>query len=112
MFSFLEQHNDGSWWYEPRLHATFETKEEVDKYFQNVWARYVDPNRPYMAFEHEEPLYQVHATCTQDFKVFEFGGLIRWPKNMEGVLMSQYTKNPYKTAEEYKKNDGELMYVY
>lgn len=92
MFSFLEQHNDGSWWYEPRLHATFETKEEVDKYFQNVWARYVDPNRPYMAFEHEEPLYQVHATCTQDFKVFEFGGLIRWSKNMEGFLCHNIRK--------------------
>ena len=89
MFSFIEQHIDGSWWYEPQMHATFDTKEDVDKYFQNVFAKYVDSERPYKAFEHNTPLYQEHATCTFDFKVFSFGGIILWPKELEGTLLDR-----------------------
>jgi len=89
MYSFIEQHIDGSWWYNPRLNATFETKEEVDKYFQNFFSKYIDSERPYKAFEHEEPLYQKHATYTFDFKVFELGGVIFWPKGLEGTLSNR-----------------------
>lgn len=84
MFSLLEQHKDGSWWYHPG--ATFETEEEVEKYFQETFGTY-DPDRPHMTFEHDEPMFQEYSTCTFDFKTFHFGGMIHWPKSLEGTFL-------------------------
>lgn len=76
MYSLLEQHIDGSWWYHPG--DTFETEEEVEQCFQRIYGHWSP--------EHAEPLCQDYATCTFDFKVFEFGGIIQWPKALKGTI--------------------------
>jgi hypothetical protein len=83
MFSLLEQHIDESWWYHPG--DTFETETEVEQRFQEEFGTY-DPERPHMAFEHNEPLCQDQSTCTFDFKTFEFGGMVFWPKALKGTF--------------------------
>ena len=83
MYSLLEQHKDGSWWYHPG--DTFETPEEVEECFHETFDHFA-PDRPHKCFEHTEPMFQEFATCTLDFKVFHFIGVIPWPKNMEGEL--------------------------
>ena len=80
LYSLLEQHKDGSWWYHPGF--TFDTPEEVEECFK----KYFDDSRPHMVFEHEEPMYQKHSTSTYDLKTFDFGGLIHWPKRLEGTF--------------------------
>lgn len=80
MFSLLEQHKDGSWWYHPGF--TFETKEEVEECFLRVFR--LDPKRPHKCFEHEEPMFQEHSTSTFDFKTFDFGGMVLWPESRKG----------------------------
>lgn len=89
MYSLLEQHRDGSWWYHPGY--TFETEEEVEQCFQKEFGHFA-PNRPHRAFKHDEPLLQDYSTCTFDFKVFEFGGIIRWPKALSGTPMREYRR--------------------
>lgn len=84
MYSLLEQHVDGSWWYHPGY--TFETEEEVEQCFQQAYGHWA-PDRPHRTFKHDEPLFQEYSTCTCDFKVFEFGGMIHWPKALSGTLM-------------------------
>ena len=88
MYSLLEQHKDGSWWYHPG--DTFETEEEVEQRYQETFGLY-DP-RPHRVFKHDEPLCQDYATDTFDFKVFEFGGMIHWPKALSGTPMSLYRR--------------------
>lgn len=83
MFSLLEQHKDGSWWYHPG--DTFDTEEEVEKCFQETY--WWDPERPHMTFEHDETMFQEYSTCTFDFKTFHFGGMIHWPKSLEGTFL-------------------------
>ena len=79
LFSVLEQHVDGSWWYHPGL--TYATKEEAEQGFlEHFWW---DKGRPHMIFEHTEPLCQEISTCTRNFKTFDFQGLIKWPKEKE-----------------------------
>ena len=80
MFSLLEQHVDGSWWYHPG--DTFETEAEVEQCFQEGIGRF-DPDRPHQAFEHQEPLCQERSTCTFDFKTFMWGGMIFWPAELK-----------------------------
>ena len=80
MYSLLEQHNDGSWWYHPG--KTYDTPERVEEAFKKSF--WYDLDRPHRVFEHTEPLYQDFSTCTRNFKVFEFGGIIMWPKVMMG----------------------------
>ena len=83
MFSLLEQHKDGSWWYHPG--DTFDTEAEVEQRFQETFGRFA-PDRPHMAFEHTEPMCQELATCTFDFKTFHFGGKIFWPQSLKGTF--------------------------
>lgn len=87
MYSLLEQHIDGSWWYHPG--DTFETEVEVEQCFQRKYGHW-SPDRPHKAFKHAEPLCQDYATCTFDFKVFEFGGIIHWPKASSGTPIGEY----------------------
>lgn len=83
MFSLLEQHRDGSWWYHPG--DTFDTAEEVEQCFQEKYG-HNDPERPHKIFEHDEPMFQEYSTCTFDFKTFWFGGMVHWPKTLKGTF--------------------------
>ena len=74
MFSLLEQHTDGAWWYHPGL--TFNSPEEVEAAFKSHF--WWDLSRPHMVFEHKTPLYQTYPTSTRDFKTFNLFGLIVW----------------------------------
>jgi hypothetical protein len=74
MFSLLEQHIDGTWWYHPG--TTFNTPEEVDGAFKRIF--WWDLSRPHMVFEHKTPLYQKYSTCTLDFKKFSHLGVVVW----------------------------------
>lgn len=85
MFSLLEQHKDGSWWYHPG--CTFNTPEEVEECFKDEFKMH--PDRPHMCFKHDEPMFQEFATYTNDFKTFHFLGIIHWPKSREGELLKQ-----------------------
>lgn len=77
MYSLLEQHNDGTWWYHPGM--TYDTPEEVEEGFRaSFWW---DIDRPHRAFEHKKPLPQEYATYTRDFKSFENCGAIEWMDN-------------------------------
>lgn len=87
MVSIVEQHKDGSWWYHPG--QTWDSREEAEEGYKKFWGKY-HPERPVQFFEHDEPMYQRCATCTFDFKVFHFGGMIRWPKAHEGELLRKY----------------------
>ena len=84
MVSIVEQHVDGSWWYHPG--ETWATMAEAQEGYKEFWGKW-HPERPYRLFEHDEPMCQQMATCTFDFKVFHFGGMIRWPKAREGELL-------------------------
>lgn len=79
LYSLLEQHKDGSWWYHPGF--TFDTPEEADQCFRENFPN--DP-RPHKVFEHEEPMFQEFSTSSYDLKTFDFGGLIHWPKAQSG----------------------------
>ena len=85
MFSLLEQHKDGSWWYHPG--CTFNTPEDVEECFQDEFNMH--PDRPHMCFKHDEPMFQEFATCTNDFKTFHFLGIIHWPKSRDGELLKK-----------------------
>ena len=76
MFSLLEQHIDGTWWYHPRPRSTFDTPEEVEEAFKKIF--WWDLSRLHMVFEHSKPLFQRYSTYTRDFKVFLFDDIIRW----------------------------------
>lgn len=75
MYSLLEQHKDGSWWYHPG--HTFDTEEEVEACFQRSF--WWDLTRPHKAFKHDKPLFQEYSTCTTDGgETFRFAGAILW----------------------------------
>lgn len=85
MYSLLEQHRDGTWWYHPG--DTFETETEVEQRFQESFRH--DQDRPHRTFKHDEPLFQDYATCTYNFRTFEFGGMIHWPKSLKGTFVGR-----------------------
>ena len=73
MFSILEQHKDGSWWYHPG--NTFETQEEAasegwDHYGSGC---YLTP-RNYRIIEHQKPFPQDMARCSFDCVHFNLAG--------------------------------------
>jgi hypothetical protein len=86
MYSVLEQHRNGAWWYHPGY--TFGSEKEAEQCFQDVFGN-MAPERPHRIFEHEEPLYQEQPTCTFDFKTFEFSGKIFWPESLKGTYVGQ-----------------------
>ena len=82
MFSLLEQHNDGSWWYHPG--CTYNTREEAEERFKKSF--WWDLTRPHFVFEHTEPLPQDCSTCTKNGgQTFHCCGLVKWPKELEGT---------------------------
>lgn len=76
MFSALEQHTDGAWWYHGN---TFDTKEEAET-FVSKWIWW-DQDRPKMIFEHEKALPDSRSLCTRNFIEFSnVGGMVVWNK--------------------------------
>lgn len=74
LYSVLEQHLDGSWWY--HLGWTFETREAAEqKIREGLW---FDPQRPMRLFEHHRPFPQDHGRYTRDLKTFGIAGYIDW----------------------------------
>lgn len=77
LYSVLEQHADGSWWYHPGF--TRETRAEAElKSAHSIWW---DLERPRRIFEHEFPFPQDHAICTTDFENFSLAGDIIWTRS-------------------------------
>ena len=87
LYSLLEQHKDGSWWYHPG--STFNTPEEAEEHFAKEFQ--FDPLRPHKVFKHEEPMFQEYSTSTFDFIKFDFGGYVHWPKKYEGTFANRCT---------------------
>lgn len=83
MFSVLEQHIDGSWWYHPgySFHTEEEAKQRAEEFSKN------HDNRITKVFEHTEPMFQKYSTCTRDFEIFEFQGIVEWPANLAGSFV-------------------------
>lgn len=81
MYSCLEQHESGDWWYHPGF--TFDSAQAAeDKFAKAFWW---DPQRPHRILEHEHPFPQDGSIYTTDFENFGFGGLITWTKS-KGTL--------------------------
>lgn len=74
IYSVLEQHKDGAWWYHPGY--SYDTEEKA-KQEADAFSKRFD-NRPTMVFSHEVPLPQEYSTCTCDFSTFGFAGAILW----------------------------------
>ena len=82
MYSLLEQHIDGSWWYHPG--DTFETEEEVENAFRKRF--WWDLERPHRSFKHDKPLLQEHSTCLmRNGEAFGFGGMVLWTEK-QGLI--------------------------
>lgn len=84
MYSVLEQHTDGCWWY--HRGETYETKKEADDRGRELYGsgRYLKP-RPYVTLEHKKPFPQDIDRCTRDFVNFNFaGGYLFSLKDEEG----------------------------
>ena len=73
MYSLIEQHKNGSWWYHPG--HTFATREEAEECFKRSF--WWDLDRPHDIIEHDEPLFQEYSTYTTDGKTFGFCGDIK-----------------------------------
>ena len=72
MYSLLEQHNDGSWWYHPGW--TFKSEKEAEEKFKKSF--WWDEKRPHKIIRHTVPIEQDYSTCTWDFHTFWFGGVV------------------------------------
>lgn len=73
MFSILEQHKDGSWWYHPG--ATYRTWDKADAEAEKLYwsGKHLTP-RPYKIIEHQKPFPQDMARCSFDCVHFSFAG--------------------------------------
>jgi len=70
MYSFLEQHNDGSWWYHPG--CTYETEGKAKQGFKKMF--WWDLDRPHKIISHSIPFPQDISRCTFDMVHFNFAG--------------------------------------
>ena len=73
MFSILEQHNDGSWWY--HIGKTYDTRDEAETKGHELFGgeSFLKP-RPYKVIEHTKPFPQDMARCSFDCVHFHFAG--------------------------------------
>lgn len=70
MYSYLEKHNDGSWWYHRR---SYETKEEAEESFRKSF--WWDIDRKHKIIKHNEQFPDM-TLSTFDFHTFKgIGGL-------------------------------------
>lgn len=75
MYSILEQHVDGSWWYHPG--CTFSTQEEAALRAASFGKPYTPGfyiSRPFRILAHTKPFPQDMSRCTHDFVHFDFAG--------------------------------------
>lgn len=71
LFSCLERHNDGSFWYHGN---TFNSHEQAEIFLKS-WIPW-DPNRKKLIIEHATPITTYFGVCyTYDFRKFEYGGI-------------------------------------
>ena len=70
MYSFLEQHKDGSWWYHPG--CTYETEEEAEEEFKKKF--WWDLDRPHKVISHSTPFPQDISRNSKDMIHFNFAG--------------------------------------
>ena len=70
MYSVLEQHNDGSWWYHPKF--THDTEKDAEEYFKKAF--WWDLDRPHKIVEHTKPFPQ-KTISSFDCVHFGFGGI-------------------------------------
>lgn len=87
IYSVLEQHIDGAWWYHPGY--SYDTEEKA-KQEADAFSKRFD-NRPTMVFSHEAPLPQKHSTCTRNFKTFGIAGGVEWIAKQPGVPIRKYS---------------------
>lgn len=74
IYSVLEQHLDGAWWYHPWC-PSFDNLKEAKAEAERRW-----PDRPHMVFEHDKPMFDEYSTYTFDFQRFNFSGHVLWTK--------------------------------
>lgn len=86
MFSILEQHTDGSWWYHPG--DTFVTRDEAETEGQKFYGSgdHLTP-RPYKVIEHQKPFPQDMARCSFDCVHFSLAG--GWNFSLEDEEIDQ-----------------------
>lgn len=76
MFSILEQHGNGSWWY--HIGETYDTRDEAEAEGQELYGgghayRFGIP-RAYKVIEHTKPFPQDLDRCSMDCITFGFAG--------------------------------------
>ena len=81
MYSFLERHTDGYWWYHPR--STFDTPEDAEKNFQERF--WWDLDRPHIIVKHKVEFPQDYSRSSMDLLHFGFGGLFDYEIKCEIV---------------------------
>lgn len=80
MYSYLERHNDGSWWYH---RCSFNTKEEAEESFRKSF--WWDAEREHKIIKHDEPFPDI-TLFTYNGNVFRgIGGLPEITINTETV---------------------------
>ena len=88
MYSLLERHIDGPWWYHPGM--TFNTaKQARDAFKRRFWW---DLSRVHKVFKHQKPLPQAYDSYTTDFKTFYFGGIAVWKDCDKVILLASAEK--------------------
>ena len=107
IYSVLEQHKDGAWWYHPGY--SYDTEEKA-KQEADAFSKRFD-NRPTMVFSHEVQLPQKHSTCTRDFKTFGFAGGVEWIAKQPGVPIREYS-NGWTATVDGKRADVIPVVVY
>ena len=85
MYSFLEQHTDGSWWCHPG--STFDTAEEAEKCFQERF--WWDKERSHIIVKHEVEFPQDYSICSRNLHSFGFGGVFDYEIPCEEVSNSR-----------------------
>lgn len=73
MYSVLEQHVDGSWWYHTGM--TESTEKAAEEHFNRVF--WFDKNRPHKVVAHTKPFPQKDLSSF-DCKFFGYGGITEY----------------------------------
>ena len=66
IYSVLEQHLNGSWWYHPGM--SYNTREAAEERAREF------PDRPTKVIKHEQPMPQDVSRYSFDCKHFDFAG--------------------------------------
>lgn len=76
LYTPLEQHTDGAWWYHPN--TTYNSRDKAEKAFEELfwWDR-----RPFLILKHKQPFSQDKSLYTTDFINFYFAGILEYTKD-------------------------------